>query len=376
MILSVTCLLLYLLMNRFWPAGPLHPKMNLFANYYGAWGNSMSSCLFGMISRPLEVIACLTDPNKWFYLFYVAFPFLPFIFLRPRFLILTAPSVAIIFLMSGRDADIFHPVQLPYFAEACLFSFLAFLDFIGIARSMKTPTRQLGAMNHVMMLIVLLICCAMILFGLFGFCLVGGLSNHLVEHLKLRGRDLFLFLFLGMASVGLLFPLHLGGFFARHAGRSLMIGSLVLIAVFRLTTFGKNVLSVETDLLSGHLKVPRQCQDRNAAARNILSSVPADRWLTVPARYCMTASSRSKVILYNGNFPITSLNIYSESEPGYVFLDLQSLEDRQRRGMPLKLIDSEFSEHKSHAVNLLEDHKNWDVIFKDDSLFLLKRRRN
>lgn len=336
-----------------------HPHLDTFKEHYGAWGDTLGSCLLAMLSRPIDVLAYLTEPSKWFYLFYIGFPFFPFVFLRPKFLLLSAPNILVFFLMSGRHDDIYNSLEVSCLLEVCLFSFMAFLDFIGpsFQKSSEADRR------------LCIFACISMLVAFAWFAIKGEISSHLLTVIGIDGLSRYIFLLACCAAGICVILLSEGRSKWRLGVPGMTIAFLLLIVVFRGGLFCRNLTSVE----SYFFKLPhsREHQHRSAVAAAALDSVPRDRWLVVPTTYFFVASSRPQVSVYDGQIPITALSIYSSERPEYAFLDLNDTRLTaihwafQKRNVRLS--------DRSFMPKLLNEPGPWKVIFHEDGLYLLKR---
>jgi uncharacterized membrane protein len=333
-------------------------KLNLFANLYGSWGDSFGNCVRGMLGHPWRVLGCVFSPSRWFYLAYLAFPFLPFLLLRPRLLLLAAPHWLIVALMTGRGEEVFHFGMSDYFGEILLLAFIATVEAIS---ERKWNARRETALAAAL--------CALAAFSLDGALHENTLSEYLTG---MTGLDKCLSSYATLAvlaAASYLLLLLLAAL--REWKRPLLntgLGIAWLLAL--VVAFTALVYRHSPAWAEGYcFKVDAGTRARNAAARAALARVPRDASLAIPAKYAIVASARSRVYTYNGTGDLASKWYFSAREPEYVLVDVNNY------NTIFDALGLNQTWDRSHAVKLVNDRARWDLVASHDGIvFLLKRR--
>lgn len=328
-------------------------KLNLFEYYYGNWGSSMGECVWNILLNPMTVLTALFEISKWFYLFYVVFPFLPFLFLRPRWFLLALPSLGIVFLMTGRGTEIYNGSLWPYYTETMVFAFVAFLDF---ARSMSTAVGRERIERIAWIGLVILMLLAM--------WMRREWFNPFMSEVTLLQMDHGPFVLVEVLSLLLLMGLQFIS--PRNSKTILFLAILVLLqlAVFHLAMrVGRRYMHPSCFSSYFFVKVSPEQRKRNRIARDLLESLPKDKSLAVPLEYALVASNRSRLYLYDGMKPVEMAGDFD-----YVLVDLVCFTGSS------VITDSWKGSYIGNLI--LDGQKRWELKFYYDHLYLFQRRRS
>lgn len=351
----------YSLARDYYFAPSSQTKFNLFSMYYGVWGNSFGSALLGVVTHPAMALRYLFAPDKWLYLFFVAFPFMPFLLLRPKLLWLAFASFGIAFMMSGRTSEysnlvlmeeLYHPGLIFYYAETCILAFIAFLQFA--ASSGRKPDKfSLEDAGLVLMLCFLGTC----------YVFADAVSLYLLAYNNLTEcmKPFLVVCMIGVGTIGVIRRLNLSRNHAIVWLATVVIAQSLFHFVF---VFRDNMAFAERRLFS----LPDEWILRSAAARRILKDVPHEAYLVVQPKYANEVAARTKVSVFEGTGPWSSFKTSFNEEPEYVFFDLMNYNTIY----DMTYLNSKWD--RSHILAVINDRKNWEIKASCRGLFLLKRR--
>lgn len=361
-IISGLYLLVYGLLNKFYFTQNSFDKINLFKLYYGVWGTSLTSTAWGVISHPIMVVKYIFNSDKWFYLAYVTFPFLPFLFMKPRYLFLSMPCIGVAFMMSGRTTvladgslseELYHPGMMAYYLEVCVFAFVACVQSLSELQDGSQKRWVLAT------------------WMLAGLCIMTGyawsidtFSTYLLTANGLKGHvERFIgAVVVGFLGVGLLGMIRMSALIKRRCFSLLMIALCLFHLIFVWSY--NNMLCPERYMFQVSAKV----KARNLMARGALQLVPLDKYLVVPAKYSIIAAPRTKLAIYNGTESLSDLRTVFYDKPEYVFVDLWHYST---------VFDADYLAaqwNKSNVVAMVNNTKCWDILFAFDNLYLLHRK--
>lgn len=289
MLVTLIPLFLYL---KFRPAY----GVDTWSKYFGGYGNSALSCIWGMLTHPGQVLQQFFTPAKWWYAGYVAFPFFTFLFACPRWLFLSLPSLGLVFMMTVRgtgDAnEIYHPGMVDYFIEAAVFSFLAFVDVVrkhdgwrmfyaGVLTLIYVVAVSLGTPSEYAMT-------------------YNGISRAAMPAI----------------SMFMLLPALVFLIDEQQRVRPMMLVTIGLSALFQATVWLSNPLCVE----SYSFNLTKEWQDRSRIAREMLDTIPKRASLSVQSKYAAYVA-RPELRIWNGHKPLAQEWWVRFGLPEYVFID-------------------------------------------------------
>lgn len=323
-------------------------ELNLFHKYYGIWGDDLVSCMIGLLKMPDLVCRYLLRPSAWFYLFFVAFPFFPFLLMNKRLFLLCSANVVVIWLMSGRHNEMFHPGMFPYFMEVCVFSFIAFLEYFKSTQENPSSVSSYNVVTFIVSGIFLILV----------YFLKGYLSHYLLTGIKPISVQL-----ISVSSIVLMIAVLLIHYAELRSKIFLLSMVMAFTVVLHFLFYFETNLTPERVLYQS-----KDHWERNRIAKTIIDSIPRTACLTVPSKYSIYCSAREWVYTYNGDVVYSDSEFPENHKPDYVFLDGVNY----NTFLDAEVINQDWD--RRFILDLIKDSSNWSVVSESHGLYLLRRK--